>query len=182
MTGSNANTPRTLPLETWMWRRRWYARLAWLSILAACLAWGMRITAHPQHWDIADRVTVELLSVNEDLTLNVADVRDPSRTTVIHLIGVTSDDTWRPVACAWIKQTCAARLLLTFDESSRRDPAGRLIAYAYLPDGRMLNETLIAQGLVRADRQASYALRDWFAKVESTARHAKKGIWNDPIQ
>jgi len=69
------------------------------------------------------------------------------------------------------------RLLLEFDEQER-DPNDRLTAYAYLPDGRMLN-ALLAEGGIAQVLRKHYNNRydDLFSTLEADARDAGRGLW-----
>lgn len=62
----------------------------------------------------------------------------------------------------------------------RYDIYGRLLAYVYLQDGRMLNEILIAEGyanLMTIPPNIKYY--DIFLKAYSKAREEKKGLWKE---
>jgi len=66
---------------------------------------------------------------------------------------------------------------LEFD-IQRRDRYGRLLAYVYLPDGRMLNEVIIRSGyanLMTIPPNVKYAER--FRKAYKFAREHKLGLW-----
>jgi micrococcal nuclease len=54
---------------------------------------------------------------------------------------------------------------------------GRLLAYAWLPDGRMYNELAIQEGYAYADTRYKHARRDQFIALESDARKNLKGLW-----
>lgn len=58
------------------------------------------------------------------------------------------------------------------------DRYGRLVAWIVLPDGRSLNELLVAEGLAWHFRR--YAPRDRrLAQLEQSARDARRGLWQD---
>jgi len=56
---------------------------------------------------------------------------------------------------------------------------GRLLAYVYLPDGRMLNEVLIEAGCAYADARFEHPLMDKFLALERQARQQRVGLWRD---
>jgi len=68
-------------------------------------------------------------------------------------------------------------LRLEFD-AGRRDRYGRLLAYAYLPNGAMLNNELVRLGYAQTmtvPPNVRYAKR--FAETMREARQAKRGFW-----
>ena len=67
---------------------------------------------------------------------------------------------------------------LEFDRE-RRDPYRRLLAYVYLPDGRLLNEELIKAGLSEAETRFPFRsdMKKRFTAAEEFARSAKVGLW-----
>ncbi len=86
----------------------------------------------------------------------------------------------RQVAAAarqFTKQACAGKTVrLSFDQE-RRDDYGRLLAYLYLPDGRLLNRLLLEEGYAAVYRRADFRLKDDFFAVEALAMKKKKGLW-----
>ncbi len=69
------------------------------------------------------------------------------------------------------------RLLDGRPQSPRRDRYGRLLAFVYLSDGRLLNLEMIAQGWARAYRSFDYRHKREFLEAEKQARQAKRGLW-----
>jgi micrococcal nuclease len=58
------------------------------------------------------------------------------------------------------------------------DPYGRLLAYVYLPDGRMFNETLLEEGYAQvATFPPNVKHVDRFLKAQREAREANRGLW-----
>ncbi len=60
------------------------------------------------------------------------------------------------------------------------DRYGRLLAYVYLPDGRMLNEVLIQEGyatVYTVPPNVKYAER--FVELQKKAIEGKKGLWKE---
>ncbi|RLJ70333.1 excalibur calcium-binding domain-containing protein [Hydrogenivirga caldilitoris] len=69
------------------------------------------------------------------------------------------------------------RVRLEFD-IQRRDKYGRLLAYVYLPDGRMLNELILREGyasLLTIPPNVKYT--DRFREAFKYARENNKGLW-----
>ena len=58
-----------------------------------------------------------------------------------------------------------------------RDKYGRLLAYVYLPDGRMLNRVLLQKGLATVFRRYDFLYKKDFLEVEAKARNNKLGLW-----
>jgi micrococcal nuclease len=58
------------------------------------------------------------------------------------------------------------------------DPYGRLLAYVYLPDGQMLNETLVEEGYAQvATFPPNVKYQDRFLQAQREAREANRGLW-----
>lgn len=73
----------------------------------------------------------------------------------------------------------AQKVFLEFDVQ-QRDKYGRLLAYVYLPDGRMLNKEIICNGYgmpltIPPNTKYEKEFIDCFQK----ARQEKKGLWNE---
>lgn len=58
-----------------------------------------------------------------------------------------------------------------------RDKYGRLLAYVYLPDGRMLNRILLEKGYVAVFRRFDFKRKQEFLAIEKKARKEKRGLW-----
>ncbi len=69
------------------------------------------------------------------------------------------------------------RVRLELVPGRTRDRYGRLLAYIYLPDSRMLNERLVAEGYAYADTRFPHRLRAKFIRLEEQARASKAGLW-----
>ena len=69
---------------------------------------------------------------------------------------------------------------LEFDRE-RLDQYHRLLAYVYLPDGRLLNEEIIRAGFSQAQLQYPYRsdMKQRFREAEEEARSARRGLWAD---
>jgi micrococcal nuclease len=60
-----------------------------------------------------------------------------------------------------------------------RDKYGRLLAYLQLPDGRFLNEALLAEGCAYADPRFPHSFFNKYQQLEASARSRKKGLWQN---
>ena len=65
---------------------------------------------------------------------------------------------------------------LKFDQE-RTDPYGRTLAYVYLPDGRLLNQMLLEEGLAAVYRRAEFKYKGRFMAIETEARANRRGLW-----
>ncbi len=80
-------------------------------------------------------------------------------------------------ATARLQGLVPAGAALLLHPGPRNSDGGRLLRYAFLPDGRSLDATLVAEGLARAWRRDGQ-LRDAIAALEETAREARTGcLW-----
>ena len=73
-----------------------------------------------------------------------------------------------------------SRRLCLERDVSELDRFGRLLRYAWLPDGRLVNEVLVAEGLAVVDTfppDVKYV--DRFLAAQSSAREAGLGQWAD---
>jgi len=69
------------------------------------------------------------------------------------------------------------RVRLEFD-IERRDRYGRLLAYVYLPDGRMLNAELLREGYAQVYTfPPNVKYIDKFLRIQREARENNKGLW-----
>jgi len=118
------------------------------------------------------------------------DVPDGDRPyTRIRLWGVDTPETVKentpvqhfgPEASEFTKRTCGGRLVrLELDPRDTRDRHGRLLAYVFLPDGRMLNRRLVAEGYAYADPRFEHAYQDEFTYLQGEAIEAGRGLWRD---
>ena len=72
------------------------------------------------------------------------------------------------------------RLHLRFGRE-RRDDYGRLLAHAYLPDGRSIDRLLLERGLaVRVTVPPNTRHHECYARAERVARDAGRGVWTVP--
>ena len=69
---------------------------------------------------------------------------------------------------------------LRFD-AEKKDQYDRLLAYVYLPDGSMFNETLLREGYAQvATFPPNVRHLNRFETIQRTAREAGRGIWSLP--
>lgn len=61
--------------------------------------------------------------------------------------------------------------------SSNRDRYDRLLRYAYLPDGRLVNLEIVAAGYGHAYTSFEFSQAEAFVAAEQAARGANRGLW-----
>ena len=62
------------------------------------------------------------------------------------------------------------------EEHRTRGYYGRLLAYVQLPNGRFLNEVLVAEGFAYADLRFKHSFYNKYKQLEAAARSQKKGL------
>lgn len=130
--------------------------------------------------------TVESVVDGDTLRVALADGRIES----VRLIGLNAPETGdgrRAVQCfgrqASERLTALAdarRVWLAADPTQdTRDRYGRLLAYAWLEDGTLLNQAMIADGFANeATYDRPYLLRDAFRAAAAAARRDERGLWS----
>jgi len=85
-----------------------------------------------------------------------------------------------PQATALVKAVALnANVRLELDPADTRDRYGRLLAYVYLPDGRMLNRVLVEGGYGYADPRFNHRHKSDFSRLQRQAMKARRGLWKD---
>jgi micrococcal nuclease len=112
----------------------------------------------------------------------------PKGTELVRLIGVNAPETGRgrtvrecfgAESARWLTQQIArgSRLRLEFDVGER-DRFGRLLAYAYRPDGTFVNAALVGNGYAQTMTiPPNVAHADELRALERTARREERGLW-----
>jgi micrococcal nuclease len=84
-------------------------------------------------------------------------------------------------ATAFARERLLGRRVELELDVERRDRFGRLLAYVWLPDGSMVNATLLEAGqarLLTIPPNVRYV--DRFVPLERAAREARRGLWAEP--
>jgi micrococcal nuclease len=117
-------------------------------------------------------------------------VRIDGKSTPIRLIGIDTPEVshpQKPVQCFGREASERAHELmdgsqvwLEYDPSQgRRDRYGRILAYVWLDQSVLVNETMVSEGFAREyTYDDAYKYRDTFREAEEAARSAGRGIWN----
>ncbi len=121
-----------------------------------------------------DTLDIDIPDVNHDYTR-------------IRLLGVDSPETkseyssvmyFGPEAAEFAEKSALGKQAIIYlEEHDTRGKYGRLLAYVKLPDGRFLNEVLLAEGFAYADLRFRHSLYQKYKKLESSARRQQKGLW-----
>lgn len=69
------------------------------------------------------------------------------------------------------------RVTLDLEPHRLRDKHDRVLAFVTLPDGRVVNELLVTEGLARADARWPHRDVERYATLEKAAKKAKVGLW-----
>lgn len=131
--------------------------------------------------------TFKVVKVIDGDTLDI-DVPDVNYNhTRIRLWGVDSPETksqysnvmyFGPEAAEFAeKSTLGKQATIYLEEHDTRGKYDRLLAYVQLPDGRFLNEVLLAEGFAYADLRFRHSLYQKYKQLESNARRQQKGLW-----
>ena len=102
----------------------------------------------------------------------------------VRLIGMDTPEVYfgtqpyGPEASAFAKQELEGVEVELELDVQKVDPYGRLLAYVYLPDGEMFNETLLEEGYAQvATFPPNVNYMDRFLEAQREARVANRGLW-----
>ncbi|MGH9870226.1 MAG: thermonuclease family protein [Candidatus Polarisedimenticolia bacterium] len=109
----------------------------------------------------------------------------------IRLIGVDTPETVHPQkpvehfgkeASAFTNRMAIGKIVrLEGDaDGANRDKYGRLLRYVFLPDGKLLNAEIIAQGYGFAYTRFPFTRMEEFRGLERQARESNLGLWDAP--
>ena len=116
-------------------------------------------------------------------------VRDhDNRLLRVRLIGIDAPESVRPdwpveyfgkEAAAFTQALAEGKAVRLKFDYQRYDKYDRLLAYVYLPDGRMLNEEILKEGYAHALTRFPFRYLDKFRRLERKARRKKRGLWRE---
>lgn len=167
--------------------RGYAGALAALIIVAAMLyGCGLRAPQEGARPGAGEGREVTVTRVTDGDTVRVTPAVDGEG--AVRLIGVDAPETARSPRGAQPYGEEAAefaedslegqRVTLRFD-AERRDDYGRTLAYLYLPDGTMFNETLLRRGYAQvATFPPNVRHVEEFRAAQEEAREADRGIWS----
>ncbi len=184
-------------LSTFQHRMRYTGRRGMLALLILAVLGGLGV-ADRQGWfgrsdppDLAkyDGKTFRVVHVSDGDTLDV-DIPDGSHPhTRIRLWGVDTPESVKPntpvqhfgrEASDFTKKTTMDQVVrVELNPVRTRDKYDRLLAYVYLPDGRMLNRVLVEEGYGYADPRFDHKYKSEFHRLQTQAKSARLGLWKD---
>jgi micrococcal nuclease len=194
MAAPKRTTIRRTPSQ---WRRRRQRRI--LSTALAVLLAGVALigadrsglfgTQQAPDMDRYHDRAFPCVNVVDGDTLDIAIADGDRPHTRIRLWGVDTPETVKlnapvehfgPEASTFTrKQTEGKTVRIELLAHDTRDKYGRLLAYVYLPDGRMLNRAIIAEGYGYADPRFDHRDALSFARAMRDARQRQQGLWKD---
>ena len=158
-----------------------FAILLLLLITSALSCLGVGTRDATRDWRTFDGRSFEVDRVIDGDTL---DLRIDGRTVQrVRLIGIDTPETgeyWGAEATAALRQrTTGKRIVVRLDEVAQRDRYDRLLAYLYVSDSELLNQSLVTSGNAFAYRPYKHRLWRQFERSENEARSSKRGLWKD---
>lgn len=148
---------------------------------------GVKASPDPEKYHDKTFVVVRIVD-GDTIDVDIPDGKYPH--TRIRLWGVDTPETKKPhtpiqhfgpEATRFTRKLCMGkkvRLELEPDKKPR-GKHGRLLAWVYLPDGRMLNRLLVEQGYAYADPRFDHHLKKEFRGLQNEAQHTKRGLWKN---
>jgi endonuclease YncB( thermonuclease family) len=134
---------------------------------------------------VFDGDTIEV-SLIQDSRQKLLTPNSELRTYTVRLIGVDTPELSHPLkpvqyfaqeaSSFTTKIVLGKKVKLEFD-LEREDKYGRLLAYVFLPDGRMLNAEIIKQGYGFAYTRFPFRYLEEFRQYERDARSKGLGLW-----
>ncbi len=134
----------------------------------------------------AKTFTVVKVVDGDTIDIDIPDVNDSY--TRIRLWGIDTPETknpklgvmyFGPEAAEFATKLVLGKPVTAYlDEGNNtRGKYGRLLAYVQLPDGRFLNEVLLAEGFAYADLRFRHSFYNRYKQLDASARGLKKGLW-----
>lgn len=165
-------------------KTRMYISAAIILIVAVAQAWGW--TDKPKQAAIEKQPGLYPITRFVDGDTITVDMNGTKET--IRMIGVDTPETHKPntpVQCygpeasAYTKGLIGNKSVrLQADPTNQnRDRYGRLLRYVYLPDGRLVQKEIIANGYGFAYTLFPFTKKDEFVRTEASAQQSTKGIW-----
>ncbi|NLC70567.1 MAG: hypothetical protein GX751_04315 [Desulfuromonadaceae bacterium] len=162
--------------------RRWLTRLPLLLLLILCGAF----VAQADQWSgrvdwiyDGDTLRVDGLGKIRLLGIDTPEMAASERDNFYLRLGVSRKTIRRTARDALhfnIRHLKGKQVTLV-PGNPQRDDYGRLLAYVYLPDGRMVNLMLIENGLATVFRRYAFDNKECFLEAERKAREDRQGMW-----
>ncbi|MEM9419031.1 MAG: thermonuclease family protein [Planctomycetota bacterium] len=164
--------------------------MAVLSLGALFIAdrWGILVYGGAEATRYDGR-SFEVIAVIDGDTLDLDIPDGSSATTRLRLWGINTPERSRqghpaqPGAEAATDRTrelaLGQRVTLRLEPHRLRGQYGRLLVYVILPDGTILNESLLSEGLARADDRWPHREVDRYAQLQDQAQREGRGLWSE---
>ncbi len=122
--------------------------------------------------DIADGDTVFVKINNRDETVRLIGVNTPE------IDGkYVNEEYFGKEASQFTKKLVKRKKVRLEYDIEKRDKYNRLLAYVYLPDGKMLNRILVKKGYAKAYKFFKYKMKKEFIRLEKAAKVECLGLW-----
>ena len=171
-----------------------FALLVWLDHSTIEGRWPRRhLSAPPTTTDDLDTYHGKIFTIarvidGDTLDIDIPDGRDDY--TRVRLLGIDAPETageqspprvFAPQATEFAIELAQGQSVTVYLDAPNptRGKYGRLLAYVRLPDGRFLNEVLLAEGCAYADRRFRHSFFNKYKQLESRARSGHKGLWQN---
>lgn len=129
----------------------------------------------------------------DTLDLQVEDGVNKRPSTRVRLWGVDTPETVKPnlkspdhfgpEASAFTKELVVGKSVrIELEGRQSRDKYNRLLAFVYLPDGRMLNRLLVEEGYAYADPRFAHTYSAEFKRLQQEAMKSRRGLWRNVKQ
>ena len=155
----------------------WFSRLVLGPVLAALLA-GCSTDDASDGGHERDR-HAQVTKVTDGDTLHLSGLGS------VRLIGIDTPEVYGEAECFGREASAFARRLVPLGTRVRyrvgteeRDRYGRVLAYVWLPDGRMLNRVMVARGYAQPlTIPPNVEFEGAFRRAARAARAAGRGLW-----
>lgn len=122
--------------------------------------------------DVADGDTLFVRTNKRDVTIRLIGVDTPEVKSKF-----TNEEYFGKEASNYTRRLVKRKKIRLKFDIIKRDKYRRLLAYVYLPDGRMLNELLIKNGYARVYKFFKYKKKKEFISWERSAKLKCIGLW-----
>ncbi len=161
--------------------------MAVLAALVAADRWGLFGRAPRPDMETYHLQSFTVVGVSDGDTLDVDCPDGRYAHTRVRLWGVDTPETVKPdtpvqhfgpQATQFTRDATLGQVVsLELDSRQTRDKYDRLLAYVFLPDGRMLNRRLVEEGYGYADPRFEHRAKDEFARLQRQAMRQRRGLW-----
>jgi len=171
-----------------------FALLVWLDHSTAARRWPHQRTSEtPTPAGDLEKYHDKTFTVANVIDGDTLDIDMPDgryEWTRIRLLGIDAPEThseqsapmfFGPQATKRARELAQGEPVMVYFDAPNptRGKFGRLLAYVQLPDGRFLNEALLAEGCAYADQRFRHSFFNKYQQLEAGARSGKKGLWQN---